>query len=107
MVDRTPVSAPCPGTSSNYVVIINTAWQCKFGLSNLINTGTCPIYLSGLDENGNMISRVSAGTMADLQMNPGDWKLRYIPPDGSVQLIFVCDKNCTGVATLEYDTPNC
>lgn len=107
MVDRITVSAPCPGTPSNYVVIINTAWQCAFGISNPVNTGTCPIYLNGLDANGSAISRVPVGTMADLQLNPGNWKSRYLPPNGSVQLVLSCDKNCGGVATLEYDTPNC
>jgi hypothetical protein len=106
MVDRTSVSAPCPGTSSNYVVIISSDWQCSFGIANPVNTGTCPIYLNGLDANGNTISRLPDGTMADLRLNPGDWKFRYLPPDGSVQVVLSCDKYCNGVATLEYDTPN-
>ncbi|MBB3900020.1 hypothetical protein [Roseococcus suduntuyensis] len=106
MTQRVTVTAPCPGNRTNYVVIINVAWMCKFGIAHPMNIGSCPIFLHGLDANGNALSRTPNGAAAGQELKPREGKDRFIPPEGSVRIVMSCAKNCTGTAILEYDMPN-
>lgn len=99
---RTSVTTPCPGTTSNGVVLINSSWQCAYGLANLANTGTTGrLYLIALDANG-----VFDPSLPDVYLDPGDTMAQYTPPPNAAQVLAVCCKDCSGQATLEYDAPN-
>ena len=54
---RKTINLPCPGSASNFVVIVATAWQSKYGLGNPKNIGNCELFISPLDENGEPIER--------------------------------------------------
>jgi hypothetical protein len=100
MVDRTTISAPCPGTATNYVTIIDSSWQCAYGIGNPLNTGNCQLFIHGMDANGAFIND------GYLALNPGDSVGWYTPPSGSVKVVMACDSSCTGQTQLEYDLPN-
>ena len=100
MTDRSIAQPPCPGTATNFVVLIGSPWQCPFGIFNLVNTGGCKIFIHGVDDGGNPIS---AGFLA---LGPGEGTTFYKPSDGSAQVVVVCDSSCSGQALLEFDTPN-
>lgn len=101
MADRTSVSVPCPGTTSNGVVLIGSQWQCAYGISNPTNTGDCRLYFIPLDGNGAFIANVP-----DVFLDPGDTMAQYTPPPNAAQVLVVCTKDCSGQGGLDYDTPN-
>ena len=100
MADRTIIIAPCPGTATNYVTIVDQDWKCAYGVGNPVNTGGCPLYIHGMDASGAFISE------GHLALNPGDSASWYTPPSGSAKVVMACDRSCTGEARLEYDVPN-
>ncbi len=105
-MDRSQLVSNCPGSLSSAIVIA-VGDAARFGISNPANTGTCPLSISGLDANGNVIPGDANGA-ANLVLNPGDSVPWYTPPGGTVQLVFTCFSNCSGgQAILEFDTSNC
>jgi hypothetical protein len=97
MVDRSRAEAPCPGSRSNYVVILDSVWKCQWGLGHPRNIGTCTLYLDVLDGAGKF--------MVHVELDPGH-QVRWVkPPPGTAQLVLVCANDCLGRAILEYDTP--
>jgi hypothetical protein len=99
MVDRSTAEAPCPGSSSNFVVILDSVWKCQWDLGHPRNIGTCTLYLDPLDGAGKSMG-------VDFTLNPGDQVPWVTPPPGTAQLAIVCDSSCSGRAILEYDTPS-
>ncbi len=99
--DRTSVNVPCPGTTSNGVVLIGSDWQCAYGIANLANTGDCRLYMIALDANG-----AYNRNLPDVYLEPGDTMSHYTPPANAAQVLVVCSKDCSGQGVLEYDTPN-
>jgi hypothetical protein len=108
-VDRTSLQAPCPGSLANAVTVVSGADKCVFGVGNPLNTGTCRIALGGLDGDGQPINRIGGVFVGDLVLQPGEGRMRYIPPPGTVTLVFCSftDSTSDDTAMLEFDTPNC
>jgi hypothetical protein len=100
MVDRTYVDAPCPGTATNYVVVVGTPEQCLYGIGNPKNTGGCLFTIHAMDSGGAVIDG------AGLSLDVGESANWYNPPQGTAQIVVVCVDSCTGAARLEYDMPN-
>lgn len=98
---RKTINLPCPGSASNFVVIVATAWQSKYGLGNPKNVGNCELFISPLDENGKPIE----GGHRNVQLSPGKSMAWYYPPEGTAQIVAVCSKVCHGRAILEIDLP--
>lgn len=98
MATRAIVRLTCPGTRANSKVIVGTAWQCRYGIANPANTGTCPLFLVALGEDGEAIE--------DRRLDPGDAIPKYVPPAGTAKIMAVCSKACSGEAVLEFDEPN-
>ena len=100
---RTQVALTCPGTQTNYKVIVHTAWQSRYGLGNPTNVGSCPLFLAPLGSDGEPIDN----GRKDVKLDPGGSVPWYYPPDGTAKIVAVCSKACSGgSAVLEYDTPN-
>lgn len=98
---RTAFTLTCPGSATNYVVIVATAWQSKFGLGYPKNVGDCELFIVPLDENGRPIE----DGKLNVQLKPGDSMSWYYPPPDTAQIVAVCSKICHGSAILEIDTP--
>jgi hypothetical protein len=105
-MDRTSVVLTCPGSSSNYTVIANTPQVVQWGVGHPANTGSCTLFLMGLDGNGNPMD--DGVNYFPLTLNPGASFKWYWPPSGAAAIIAVCSSDCnvSGTAVLEYDTPN-
>jgi hypothetical protein len=100
---RSTVKLRCPGTTSNYTVLVSTAWQAKYGLGNPKNVGSCDLFIHALDQDGEVIQKDRRGGW----LVPGQSLPWYYPPPGAVQLVAVCNRHCSeGDAVLEYDTPD-
>ncbi len=92
------VELPCPGTSSNFVVIkrdldINTG-----GLNEVRNDGDCPLFVGALDSSDNVLSDVAVAT--------GSFLGHFQPPNGAVTIYAVCHNECSSTAVLVYDDPD-
>lgn len=94
---RSRLTAPCPGTRENAVVIARGP-AVSGGIGNPRNVGDCPLYIAALDARGEPIEE-------RLRLAPGQSRRWYYPPEGTVEIAFACSSNCEGTATLELDTP--
>jgi hypothetical protein len=105
-MDRTTVTLTCPGSRNNYTVIVDTPQLVQWGLGNPANTGSCTLFVMGLDGNGNPMD--DGVNYVPLTLYPGDSVHWYWPPSGAAKIIAVCSSDCnlSGTAVLEYDTPN-
>lgn len=106
MALRETVNIPCPGSSSNFVIVVNTPNKTQWGLSNPANSGSCSLFLGGLDENGKPMD--DGRNVFPQKLNPGDSLTWYWPPSGATAIFAVCSNDCnsSGTAVLEYDTPD-
>lgn len=99
---RTTVKLTCPGTATNYTVIVDTDWQSRFGLGNPSNVGDCDLFIVPLDTKGKPIE---LGHL-NVELKAGESRPWYNPPTGTAKIGAVCSKECDGTAILEYDTPS-
>lgn len=90
----------CPGTASNYTVLIPTPWQCQYGIRRVQNVGQCTVFLAPIDATGN------ARNTQHLKLAPGESLAHYIPPPGTHQLAVACDSTCNGPARIQFEPPN-
>lgn len=97
-MDRTTVSVDCPGTGSNYVVLVPTAAQAQYGVGHPENTGECSLYIVGLDADGNAMD-------PHTRIDPGHRRHWYYPPSGAAQVAVMCSSTCHGDGEIEFDTP--
>jgi len=88
---RKVTETPCPGTRGQLTRIE------YFRQMFLVNRGTCPLFVGGLDANGNVINP----TQAHFELSPGD-SGTFIPPEGSVGVGFACQIDCDGMGLLEH-----
>jgi len=105
-MDRTSVNLTCPGSRSNFTVIVDSPQLVQWGLGNPANTGSCTLFVAGLDANGNPMD--DGIKFRPLTLYPGDSVHWYWPPSGAAKIIAVWSSDCnlSGTAVLEYDTPN-
>lgn len=102
-MDKTTIELTCPGSATNYTVIIGAAWQSRFGLGNPKNIGDCELFIVPLDAQSRPINNGALNVM----LSPGQTLTWYYPPPDTAQIAAVCSKACTGggQAILEFDTP--
>lgn len=102
---RESVNLPCPGSKDNMVIVVDTPWKVKWGLGNPANSGSCTLFVVGLDDSGNPMD--DGVNYFPLTLNPGDSVTWYWPPAGAVKIAAACSTQCnvSGAAVLEYDTP--
>src|ERR1700737_4093105 len=103
---RESVNLPCPGSRDNIVIVVDTPWQTKWGLGNPANTGSCTLFVVGLEPSGNPMD--DGINFFPLTLNPGDSVNWYWPPSGAAKIGAVCSSQCnvSGTAVLEFDAPN-
>src|SRR5262245_26600881 len=100
---RSTVELRCPGTATNFTILVSTAWQAKYGLGNPKNVGSCDLYLVPLNQEGDFIAKGHR----NVTLTPGQSLPWYYPPPEAAQIAAVCNKFCDGGrAILEYDTPD-
>jgi hypothetical protein len=92
------VDLACPGTTDNRAIIKTDLDLNTGGLNTLWNSGTCTLYVGAVDSSGSSVG--------DMTVEPGDHIDHYQPPAGAVSIYAVCDKDCEGTATLNYDDPD-
>ncbi|WP_296650408.1 hypothetical protein [Paraburkholderia sp.] len=102
---RASVTVPCPGSKDNLVILVDTPWQVKWGLGNPANSGSCTLFVVGLDDSGNPMD--DGINFLPLTLYPGGSVNWYWPPSGAAKIAAVCSSQCngSGTAILEYDAP--
>jgi hypothetical protein len=100
---RERLELTCPGTSSNYEVLIPTEWQCLYGMTGIVNVGQCPLHISPRKADGNMMT--NNGRTMNITLQPGESIPQYYPPEGTVKVIVACDKFCRAVGAIEFEAP--
>ena len=99
---RTTIRLSCPGSPSNYVVVVSTEWQSRYGLGNPANTGTCDLFIVPMDADEKPLQ----DGHLDVKLEPGESRSWYKPPPGTAKIAAVCSKSCNGSAVLEFDMPS-
>jgi hypothetical protein len=89
------------------VIIVDTPSQVQWGLGNPANRGSCTLFVSALDNNGNPMESPIYPQYRSLALNPGDSVNWYWPPSDAAKIVAVCTSQCnvSGTAVLEYDAP--
>jgi hypothetical protein len=100
---RERLELSCPGTTTNYEVLIPTEWQCLYGLTGIMNVGQCPLHISPRDADGKML-KVN-GQSKNIMLQPWDSIPHYYPPEGTVTVSVGCDKNCRASGAIEFEAP--
>jgi hypothetical protein len=88
---RRTTETPCPGTKGQLTRIE------YFPSMYLKNLGTCPLFVAGLDSDGEVIDP----TAAHFELQPGDGRT-FNPPEGATAVGFACLIGCDGVGRLEH-----
>jgi hypothetical protein len=86
---RKTTSVECPGTSSNYQ---------RLGYVEpmlLVNTGSCTLYVHGIDANGSSLND------SFVEIPPGEQRF-FIPSYAAVDTAVVCQKDCSGRGVLDH-----
>src|SRR5947209_18521969 len=99
MTLRERVTVPCPGTAENIVRLTNS-FTTPYGIQNLFNSGSCELFVGGLDSSGERIWGIE-----HLRLGPGESADSYYAPPGSDAIFVVCAGDCSGTGQLDYDTP--
>lgn len=91
---RTQVQAPCPGQLSNTVVLLRGS-DCREGILDPRNVGTCRIHVAAYDASGTWIT--------SWHLDPGESMsgLQRFPPNTEI-VRFGCGRDCKGTAKMEY-----
>jgi hypothetical protein len=87
----------CPGTRANAVRLTNAVTTAA-GIGHPENTGTCPVFIEGLDAGG-----VTVGE--PLKLEPGENASWFRAPGNAVGIWAVCHADCSGQGEIRYDTP--
>lgn len=90
------VSVPCPGSRDNLVPLTNYL-TTHFGLENLYNSGSCTLYVGGIDASGQPVDPGS-----NLELGPGESADSYHAPPGAEVIVVGCSKECSGYGELTY-----
>jgi hypothetical protein len=93
------VQVPCPGTLENAVPLTNSV-TTPYGIQNPYNSGSCPLFLAGLDSSGSPVNPQS-----DLRLAPGESASAYYAPAGADVIVVVCDNECSGDGEITFDAP--
>ena len=93
---RVRVEAPCPGLFSNTVSILSGR-KVLDGLRHPRNVGTCTLHIACYDQSGTFIGKYT--------LAPGEQFAFLEFPSNTENVRFGCDKNCSGTAVLEYQSP--
>ncbi len=102
MAENAEMEIECPGTKTNSSVLIPTAWQCRYGVSNLTNVGECTVFIVPLDKRGQPKEK----GRFNRALPPGDSIPHYYPPHGTEKVVVVCHDSCEGTGWIEYLAPN-
>lgn len=96
------VDVDCPGTASNAYALVSGEWKCRYGISDLRNTGECRLFISPFDESGAPHEK----GRYNVTLDPGVTIPHYYPPQGTHSIVVVCDKTCEARGRCQYSTPN-
>ena len=92
----------CPGTRYNFLTLVSEEWKCRYGISALMNTGECDLFISPLDSDGQPVEDGKKNVM----LSPGQTIPHYYPPTGTHQIVVVCSKECNGKGRCQFQSPN-
>lgn len=87
---RKVTETPCPGIKGQFTRIGYTATM------EVVNRGTCPLFVGSLDENGKVIDPVE-----NIRLEPGESKT-YTPLEEAADTAFGCEIGCDGTGKLEH-----
>ena len=97
MADRSMIFIQCPGDRDSATVLAVYPASVA-GVGHPRNGGECPLSIAGEDRHGRVLH-------PNLVLRPGESREWFYPPAGAQQIIVAGFANCTGMAVLEYDTP--
>lgn len=86
---RKETQVACPGTSSNFQRL------GYLGPMTLVNTGSCTLFIHGIDASGNSIAS------PNVEILPGSQRF-FMPSLDAVDTLVVCHKECNGSGSIEH-----
>ncbi len=93
---RERVEAPCPGQFSNTVSLLSGR-KVLDGLKRPRNVGSCALHIACYDAGGTFIGKYTLAPGASFDF------LEF--PSNTENVRFGCDRNCSGTAVMEYQSP--